>query len=511
MDKVKALELMTAFPKISEDDKRLIRSYLRPYIIVDNTGNGYCTHCEEYFDYPYPDKHRSQSCCPECGVTATVIRNHHNFSGSVVEDNLNFVLFLSNENDRNAYATCVVARLFFAQRELKPIITFTETQRYIFMEKTALRFGRQKYYEPKNRYWIKKFRNVWELRTKYTEPQFESGYDNGYNVLCPERIKGTCLEHSAIDIYHGRFLLNYLNWYRRHKGAERLIKCGLSIMVASMVEGGRYRDTDVDWTQTEPHRMLKIDKEAFKAIRQGRIAYDEYLSVKKHFPAEGIENLIRYNNLIRSCYGFLDSISHFMQENEKAAIKYLIKQGISLSDYSDYMRLVRIVGYDHNDIQVRKPKDFHKMHDRLDGIRQALEKERKAKELESQKESFEKLFKKRKKLEFSDGDLMVIQPESLQEIVAEGQALKHCVGGYTARHAEGRLTIMFLRRKDAPKTPYYTIEVSDDNVIRQCRGYKNNWEHGGGKPKTEDIKAFEKHYQEYLDTLPKPKAKKKSA
>jgi len=54
----------------------------------------------------------------------------------------------------------------------------------------------------------------------------------------------------------------------------------------------------------------------------------------------------------------------------------------------------------------------------------------------------------------------------------EGKALHHCVGGYAARHMEGVTTILFLRRTNAPATPYITLEM-DGNQLRQIHGYDN--------------------------------------
>ena len=86
-------------------------------------------------------------------------------------------------------------------------------------------------------------------------------------------------------------------------------------------------------------------------------------------------------------------------------------------------------------------------------------------------------------LEFATDEYFIRQPDSTDEIVVEGQKLSHCVGGYAERHATGKLTIMFLRQKSAPDEPYYTMEVSNDYKIVQCRGYKNNWVTNGGQEK----------------------------
>lgn len=66
---------------------------------------------------------------------------------------------------------------------------------------------------------------------------------------------------------------------------------------------------------------------------------------------------------------------------------------------------------------------------------------------------------------------MIRVPESTREIIAEGQALDHCVGrmNYIWNMAEGKNAIVFLRRCAAPDKPWYTLEVSPKCIV-QCEG-----------------------------------------
>ena len=61
----------------------------------------------------------------------------------------------------------------------------------------------------------------------------------------------------------------------------------------------------------------------------------------------------------------------------------------------------------------------------------------------------------------------------------------------SSRHAIGVLTIMLLRKRAEPNKPFYTIEVDNSGIIRQCYGDHNT-------PATAEIKAFRKRYQHYL-------------
>ena len=60
-----------------------------------------------------------------------------------------------------------------------------------------------------------------------------------------------------------------------------------------------------------------------------------------------------------------------------------------------------------------------------------------------------------------------------QDIIREGKELKHCVGGYAARHADGKLVILFLRDKRHPARPLMTIEMQG-KTIRQIHGFRND-------------------------------------
>ena len=68
---------------------------------------------------------------------------------------------------------------------------------------------------------------------------------------------------------------------------------------------------------------------------------------------------------------------------------------------------------------------------------------------------------------------MLIRPaDDADELIAEGAALHHCVGGYADRMADGESAIFFIRRLEEPDRPYYTLELVNRRVI-QCRTRHN--------------------------------------
>ncbi len=68
--------------------------------------------------------------------------------------------------------------------------------------------------------------------------------------------------------------------------------------------------------------------------------------------------------------------------------------------------------------------------------------------------------------------MKIVCPTVPDDVVAEGHALHHCVGGYVDRVAKRECIILFLRRCSEEKKPFYTIEVKNRRVV-QVRGMKN--------------------------------------
>lgn len=78
-----------------------------------------------------------------------------------------------------------------------------------------------------------------------------------------------------------------------------------------------------------------------------------------------------------------------------------------------------------------------------------------------------------KKYEIENDNYKVIAPSQIQEIIDEGNALKHCVASYIDDVIEAKTTIMFVRKKDNIQKPLYTIEIKDGAIV-QAKGFANS-------------------------------------
>lgn len=168
----------------------------------------------------------------------------------------------------------------------------------------------------------------------------------------------------------------------------------------------------------------------------------------KYLKYTTVEKLFKYLEKIKSRYSWDDTIRS------------------RSSDWADYIRLAEKLKWDLKDDMILFPKDFWEAHNRADKLA----------DLEDARKLNKAVAKRAKLLNEAyrmDGkEYFIRAAANAQEIVAEGQALHHCVARYAEDVAEGKTGILFMRSVKEPDKPLYTIEVRDGKVI-QCRG-KNN-------------------------------------
>ncbi len=505
MKKEKALEYISKFPELSEEINKQINNKFPVWLIADKKRRVMrCTRCEEISPDDLEARQGDLIVCPACEIHARYKKNHYEYVAADTEKYI--AVLLSVPHDETLYIRCFIARRYVQKGKLEPLTELTETQRYVFTEDFAARFGRNHDWVPVKGGWLKKQHEEWVCRTRLTEPIFDGKANCCYALINKACIKQTCMRYSefnnikfGIYNYYYNFFspINYLIFYRKHKGCECLIKCGLENIVADQFRGYGVPDK-INWNETEPHKMLGVTKDAFRAIRDKQISLSDYRIAREHLPDVPLNKLIGYASVLQNQYGTLDSMIRITGERETDILDYLVKQGATIDLYRDYIECCRDIHADFSDRVIVYPRDFNAAHDRVVVAKKAM--------ISSNlKKEFNQRLEERRELEFSFGHLIAVQPKNAEEIIAEGRVLCHCVGGYAERHAKGVLTIMFLRKKSDPEKPYYTIEVSRDYKIVQCRGYRNNQ---ANNPKPKAVSEFEERYQQYLDALIGQRARK---
>ena len=131
------------------------------------------------------------------------------------------------------------------------------------------------------------------------------------------------------------------------------------------------------------------------------------------------------------------------------------------------------------------PQNLERTHDQM-------QERQKAEAAEKRREAFQQRYERMKKYAFTDGDILIRPCGTEEELIAEGKALHHCVASYAERHARGELTIFFIRRKDKPDEPWYTLNFNEKQLsVTENRGKCNC-------ARTDEVRNFENTWLEWM-------------
>lgn len=87
-------------------------------------------------------------------------------------------------------------------------------------------------------------------------------------------------------------------------------------------------------------------------------------------------------------------------------------------------------------------------------------------------EKFEEYAKKCEMYKYEKDGLFIKYPTSSIDIKIEGNVLRHCVNTYTSAILNGGMTILFIRKKEKPDEPFFTLEIRHKKM-QQCHGKCN--------------------------------------
>ena len=486
---------------ITGEINREIESHFPKYGIYKNIGQNtvryYCTSCHQFVNADIKVKHNENFICINC--LETVMAKAIGFNRQNVQCKGSFVIYYSVNG--TLYAKAVRVEQYFApcyefelfQRNLEPKYRYHQYYYYVFERKSARRYNQISHIENINGKW--EWIYEWaEMKTIRNLPMYSGmgyvGFDNAIPVNI-KAIQESDLKYSEVLSYsdsNAYDQLTYLLYYVKRNNLEYIQKSGSTKLTKAILENG-YMKRAINWKSNNLLKMLNLNRTEFKLL-QGKIElYETYIWWRKEYPKGSPEQLIAAAEKFGMSLGTVTNLIKKTGYNIFRITRYLTEQNIGSILYRDYIQQCIKLKYNLHDTAICFPHNFHEMHTRLSDIIRYKADEETNHELTSR-------LVERQQFEFSYKSLILIQPKDVAEIIGEGKALCHCVGGYAERHAKGQTNIFFIRQRDKPDTPYYTIEVSNKFNIIQCHGYKNDKD---GKP--DEIKEFEQVYTKYLEEL----------
>lgn len=150
---------------------------------------------------------------------------------------------------------------------------------------------------------------------------------------------------------------------------------------------------------------------------------------------------------------------------------WIIKEKVRINDYQDYLSMLNNLGVNLND-RILYPKNFQKAHDDAVKAYNEFKTEEKFKKEERNEKSYLERLDDLIKLEMNIDQFLFRVPKSLKEIIQEGYNQHHCVASYTQKVSKGETTIIFVRQKNEPDKPLYTMELIKGRIV-QLRGAYN--------------------------------------
>ncbi len=345
----------------------------------------------------------------------------------------------------------------------------------------------------------------WEERKRFGDTMFDVDL-----VYCPEGLSNiyaqTECANCKLETYMGveteyRFPVAWMKLWQRRKSAEALMAPNAKKLAAALIAEGQRSPaynknwserTDVlhgvDWKKKKPHEMLRLTKEELTYFNSAEDAPKRLkamlLARKYNVPCRLGEEVTKVTASQQEDFlkrGVLPGKAERYLDKQAARYKNRLWPGYLL----DYWTMAERLGEDLADCDVMWPQNLQRAHDQM-------QERQKAEAAEERRGRFRQRYERMKKYAFEDGGIFIRPCETEEELIAEGKALHHCVASYAERHARGELTIFFIRRKDKPDEPWYTLNFNEKTLsVTENRGLCNC-------DRTEEVRNFENTWLEWV-------------
>lgn len=294
---------------------------------------------------------------------------------------------------------------------------------------------------------------------------------------------GTMCRHNTVDPFA------YLYDYLRHPQYEYLLKLGLYRLAKDYyLADSWYHQTYVDRGGKTLEQICglrnKVDIAYAAQHNLSSLQIVAYLQVSRWKNISESERLRAIEFISELVHARGEDFEYSFISNERLYAYYRTQadrydaRGF-IADYQDYISAAHELKMSLDDTKVKTPRDLRYVHDvciaRALELREQREKIARKKQEQNSRRAFVRAVKKYVEiLAYADKRYTVVVPSTPQDLIAEGQAMRNCVGNYVQRVANGTSIVLFLRRTKQPEQSFCTVELRPDTYdIVQCRTYGN--------------------------------------
>lgn len=431
----------------------------------------------------------------------------HNFSTNILEKGEVDVLNISKVQDNKL----LIGKLIFKYKEEG--VYFEEVYEYVFENCDGF---------------VKTFHNKAECEVSEVNKQFIEKLVNDYNLSQnnPVDNKSNLLNftHQVMlardpDIY--KFLieekvLQQGRYYRRSQSntmknllslilmmdlyvLENLVKSGLKNLITDFLVGSIELDQLTKGSTTSD--ILGIPQFAINCLKNNDLACGDLLktfnSINAIVGADGLKIFIEMVDAIKAVFVetsiinifslILECIEYSNDYKPSKLRDFVIRNSFTfaltpcslLTTLRDYLKMCSDMGVAFE----KYPQNIKHYHDRLVDRYKLFKQESKNKELTASINEYKDLLKfvpkfktkSTKNKEVIEKEVFIMKtPESVVDLVREGENLHHCVGSYTDRIIKGNSLIFFLRRIANPDQSLVTVELSKNYSLIQAKARNNS-------------------------------------
>lgn len=431
----------------------------------------------------------------------------HNFSINILEKGEVDVLNISKVQDNKL----LIGKLIFKYKEEG--VYFEEVYEYVFENCDGF---------------VKTFHNKAECEVSEVNKEFIEKLVNDYNLSRnnPVDNKSNLLNftHQVMlardpDIY--KFLieekvLQQGRYYRRSQlntmknllslilmmdlyVFENLIKSGLKNLITDFLVGSIELDQLTKGSTTSD--ILGIPQFAINCLKNNDLAGGDLLktfnSINAIVGADGLKIFIEMVDAIKAVFVetsitnifslILECLEYSNDYKPSKLRDFVIRNSFTfaltpcslLTTLRDYLKMCSDMGVAFE----KYPQNIKHYHDRLVDRYKLFKQESKNKELTASINEYKDLLKfvpkfktkSTKNKEVIEKEVFLMKtPESVVDLVREGENLHHCVGSYTDRIIKGNSLIFFLRRIANPDQSLVTVELSKNYSLIQAKARNNS-------------------------------------
>lgn len=441
---------------------------------VQGIKTAYCTHCKKMH---YPDrilKHRSVEQCPKCQSSCTVYQSH--LGRKYLIDEAYVVYYEKSAIDPQV----IVAKGFYVRRDYtgdyQNVSTlYRPSSSYVF------KMGGSEMYQA----------GYWEEDKWYSKENVVSEYASYHTIRrCYSRdsiraaVEGTPFQYSTWESYDEQDMTKFFGLFTQYPCIEYLTKMGYSYFVLAKLYGLRTYDA-IRWSGKSVEHVVRLKLKDFRQFKEvcpqisrgdgdlalafrlyqltlhdsDRPSLDDLLKTARK--VEGVWNEIRPMFKYQSVMKCIQYVERQYRNGKK---RYQGHLGV-LNTWRDYIKQCRDLDYNLSQQEVVFPINLSAAHDRTTSQVEIM-----MSEIERRK--IEKRVMELEKYHFYFDGYLIRGAKSGEEIINEGKKLRHCVGGYAKDHADGKTSILVIRKASDPDEPFFTMEVKAGKII-QVYGYRH--------------------------------------